>query len=145
MLLGQCHPHCIVSGGSCGGDGGLDDGGLGDDGGDGRLDDGGDGGGGDGDILPFASPLYIPGSVRDEQSPEENGNLLAKIRDNLFKVIMVRILVIIRAIFLVIFFYFSTLINQGLQHLHLHQLSLDDCLIIEIFKILKYISSESSL
>ena len=90
MLLGQCHPHCIVSGGSCGGDGGLDDGGLGDDGGDGRLDDGGDGGGGDGDgddgdILPFASPLYIPGPVRDEQSPEENGNLLTKIRDNFLK------------------------------------------------------------
>ena len=104
MLLGQCHPHCFVRGGSFGGDGGLDDGGLGDDGGDGRLDDGGDGGGGDDDILPFASPLYIPGSVRDEQSPEENGNLLAKIRDNLFKVIMVRILLIIRAIFLVIFF-----------------------------------------
>ena len=78
MLLGQCHPHCIVSGGSCGGDGGLDDGGLGDDGGDGRLDDGGDGGGGDGDILPFASPLYIPGSVRDEQSPEEKWQTFSK-------------------------------------------------------------------
>ena len=94
MLLGQCHPHCIVSGGSCGGDGGLDDGGLGDGVGDGRLDDGGDGGGGGGDgdgdgddrdILPFASPLYIPGSVRDEQSPEENDNLLVKIRDNFLK------------------------------------------------------------
>ena len=62
---------CIY-GGSCGDEGGLGNGDGDGDGWDGGLDDGGgdgDGNGDVGDILPFAFLFYIPGSVRDEQSP----------------------------------------------------------------------------
>ena len=65
-----CHIHYI--GGICGDEGGLGNGDGDNDGWDGGLDDGGgdgDGNGDGGDILPFAFLFYIPGSVRDEQSP----------------------------------------------------------------------------